>query len=1175
MSTEPLPIEMCLRAWEVPPERPVLENANDRVPPERPPWRFESLKLLITLDDETSTEATCALPGFDSEVWGRGAQRLLFGRMHVYRVEHSDGEARIAPVGEFPFHADDLPESGMLALKTAFAAHGQPRYGNKRVVDSPGWLVTRDGEVQPISTTAYAHLISRTQMVDYLFKCVHQWQERCLVLGYNLPFDLSRIAIDWRYTAPQVDDFYRGGFSFGVVRRPDGRVSGQHPRIEIKALQKGAAMRWTRYKQGRRGQVPTRYRSVSNFLDVATLLYALTAHTHSLKKACELYQNVYCKTDVGDEGHGVISPEYVAYNRDDVLATTELAVRLLREYAHMGLSTPPTRVYSPASLTKAMLRDMRVLPRAQAERDFPQEWHGAAMESFVGGRTECRLRACPVPVLQLDFFSMYTTVRALMGLWDFVIAERIVQEDATTETRAWLASVTAGEFFRPETWRQLTVLCLVEADGGRLPVRSPFRDDGAETIGVLPDYSTAPRWVTLADVVYAKIVGGHAPRILRAMRFRAEGMQPHLRPITVSGIEIDPRRENPFVRLIEERALVKQKHPPHPRYAHLSQDERDARATGLKTMPNAEWGITVEMNPAAPPNPGSKPRPKRVTVYTGTERHTAVTFKPERPGSFCFPLIGTFTTASARLMLGLLEREIAVRGGAYTAMDTDSAFVIATPNGGPITLDAADAAGKPIAQVIHALSHDAVREIVAKFESLNPYDRDAVPSSILKIEDINYDGSGQLRELLFYGLAAKSYALFTRDATGRLRCTEKFSEFGLGAYRDPYHDPKHPERNDPGRWKREFWEALANDDPLHRLPFADSLALRQTVLSTPHVANLFGAMPWIAPFSFGLCATPANNRIIARAEDIDGSVILPFETDPATWRRLPALHRKSGEPLGRICSPTEAPADIWDAMDRDTGSLPVRTFDDVLRAYALRFNRIWLGPDGEPCTSLSRGYLTHRPVVEVRRRYIGKESEGWELRDDGLLDLDDTQTVYEVGTRRGGIVRDYREALQGLRTVADRKAIAAEVTAIGGRAITSRTWEHWLVGTRIPDREMQQAIVQAASAYAKREMRKRGVRAPETTLALCHMYLQQVRREGREALAAVTRAMVVEVRAAALAGDSLHAGRGRPQTPDQRGAVVLAERLGISTTTLRRWIREGKPLTPACAARVRSVLASE
>src|SRR4051794_24921603 len=100
MNIEPLPVEMCLRAWEVPPARPVAEKADHQEPPDRRPWTFESIKLLITIDVETSTEATCTLPGFEPEVWGRGAQRLLFGRMHVYQVKHKAGESRITPVGE-------------------------------------------------------------------------------------------------------------------------------------------------------------------------------------------------------------------------------------------------------------------------------------------------------------------------------------------------------------------------------------------------------------------------------------------------------------------------------------------------------------------------------------------------------------------------------------------------------------------------------------------------------------------------------------------------------------------------------------------------------------------------------------------------------------------------------------------------------------------------------------------------------------------------------------------------------------------------------------------------------------------------------------------------------------------------------------------------------------------
>src|SRR5262249_61257061 len=108
MNPEPLPIEMCLRAWEPPPSRraaPSQAEASPAEPPEHGPWRFETVKLLITIDTETSTEGTCALPGFEREKWGRGAQRLLFGRMSVYRVGNRAGEASVTHVVELICHA--------------------------------------------------------------------------------------------------------------------------------------------------------------------------------------------------------------------------------------------------------------------------------------------------------------------------------------------------------------------------------------------------------------------------------------------------------------------------------------------------------------------------------------------------------------------------------------------------------------------------------------------------------------------------------------------------------------------------------------------------------------------------------------------------------------------------------------------------------------------------------------------------------------------------------------------------------------------------------------------------------------------------------------------------------------------------------------------------------------
>jgi len=78
-----------------------------------------------------------------------------------------------------------------------------------------------------------------------------------------------------------------------------------------------------------------------------------------------------------------------------------------------------------------------------------------------------------------------------------------------------------------------------------------------------------------------------------------------------------------------------------------------------------------------------------------------------------------------------------------------------------------------------ALSWASVREIVRRFEQLNPYDRRVVPGSILNIvEEINFDSDGRQRQAYSLGISAKRYSIFTYDgATIRLI---KASEHGLG-----------------------------------------------------------------------------------------------------------------------------------------------------------------------------------------------------------------------------------------------------------------------------------------------------------------------------------------------------------------------------------------------------------
>ena len=128
----------------------------------------------------------------------------------------------------------------------------------------------------------------------------------------------------------------------------------------------------------------------------------------------------------------------------------------------------------------------------------------------------------------------------------------------------------------------------------------------------------------------------------------------------------------------------------------------------------------------------------------------------ERAGAFSFMPIAAFITSAAHLMLALLEREVKSRGGTVAAWDTDSSAIVATKDGGWIDATA-DGGGT---KRVRALSWLEVEEIVGAFETLNPYDRSIVRGSILKIEDINFDPSGTLREVWMYAVSSNHYCMF-------------------------------------------------------------------------------------------------------------------------------------------------------------------------------------------------------------------------------------------------------------------------------------------------------------------------------------------------------------------------------------------------------------------------------
>lgn len=87
--------------------------------------------------------------------------------------------------------------------------------------------------------------------------------------------------------------------------------------------------------------------------------------------------------------------------------------------------------------------------------------YGIFMQSYFGGRAECRIRNWEVPVCPVDFMSQYPTVNELLGNWDILTSEHLTFPDATTEVRQLLSRITLESCFQRKLWREFRFFALV------------------------------------------------------------------------------------------------------------------------------------------------------------------------------------------------------------------------------------------------------------------------------------------------------------------------------------------------------------------------------------------------------------------------------------------------------------------------------------------------------------------------------------------------------------------------------------------------------------------------------------------------------------------------------------------------------------------------------------------
>jgi hypothetical protein len=892
---------------------------------------------------------------------------------------------------------------------------------------------------------------------ERLFRYGFAHADRCDVVGFNLLFDLGRLATYWG----RAQGDFRGGFSLGIWGRytSDGKWKDKkhRQRLRLRAIDP----RRTLFRWGHRYRDDPERRGPGRFVDLRTLAFALTDRSYTLEGACAAFGDPYEKVEVEFDR---LTPELIDYAREDVEHTAILYGNCLAELRrHPGVQLEPHRLYSPASVGARYLEAMglrrplvkftglsedelgwrrpgwrSVISPEEPRGDLDPRLLGFAMSAFFGGRAEARIVRTPVPVVLVDFTSMYPSVNALLGTWRSLCAERLERVDVTEQVRGLLAHPDLLQrCLTKEQWAELGITFVeVEPDRDVLPIRARYDPDSDEYgIGVNPLSYAGGLWYALADVIAAVIlsptINGSVkhPRVVRAVRLEPVGQQPDLKPIQLrGGREIDPRSEDPFVAMIEERQRAR-------RDTTIDKAERKRLERFLKITANASaYGILARFD--------RREQPAKVSAYGPDDEPVepaAPIPNPEDPGPFCFPPVAASITAGARLMLALLERLVHEAGGSYAFCDTDSMAIVASPRRKRIKCQTS--AGKTVV----ALSWQEVRRILARFDKLNPYNPKLVKSP-WRIEADSLD-----QELWCYAISAKRYCLYHPSKTGRLEIVaaidstqpdddatpsteeqlEDWSEHGLGLYLDPTsRDPDRPRRDKKGRriWVAQAWQWIlerAEGRQAQPPDWSSRFALTRFTVSSPAVEAWFAgynktvaAGERVRPGSFGLIAHPYKTN---RRDDPRPAA--PYETNPDRWPQLSWYDRRTSKPLRVL---TVTPDD--DAETRShrmaRGDVLIRTLGDILGKYRQRAEHKSLAPDGKQAGEETAGLLGRRPVRSSpeQTELTGKESNKLEERLAGeVLDAAEFETSYG---RRG-----------------DRwtRLIVPVLRAIGAGAISERT----------------------------------------------------------------------------------------------------------------------------------------
>jgi hypothetical protein len=528
----------------------------------------------------------------------------------------------------------------------------------------------------------------------------------------------------------------------------------------------------------------------------------------------------------------------------------------------------------------------------------------------------------------------------LLGNSDLLTAKRLSFEDATNDIRELVNSITLDQAFEADKWRGFKFFALVRPDENIFPVRSVY-DGRTQNIGSNYLTSDEPIWFAGPDVIASVLATGKAPQIEKAIRVVPHGRQDGLKPTNLRGmVQIDPRKEDFFRRVVEER----KKFP-----------KDDPMEYFLKIFASSgSYGLFVEVNPK------ELDESTAIGVFSGEHSHEEASKEIEEAGRWYSPILGSLIAAGGRLLLAMLERCVADAKGTYLFCDTDSLCVISSQKSEPLRI--------PGAEGLRTLSWDEVQSIVDRFEHLNPYDRRYIKGSILSLVKANHvdsDSSKPRRQLYGYSVSSKRYAIYEKTGHDDIKVVEPKAH-GLGYLAAP----KEEKEGEEGNWIAEAWDWLLRSElglKCTAPSWLDIPAMMPIVISTPNILQRLDPRP----FSFLLL--PQVDSGGGHPADVDNSrftLVTSFTSKRIEWLKSECINIFDGKVYQLALEQTTK-------LDK---VIP-RTYAHVLYLYTKHPEAKSLAPDGSPCAKCGCGETRPGALIknsepkichECRRKEEGK-----------------------------------------------------------------------------------------------------------------------------------------------------------------------------------------------------------